>query len=86
MKIHAILKKNNCLEAIRKSYTKIANDKWNEIDSNAIVDLHLALADGTLSSITEENTTKGIWDTLTKLYEAKSLQNKISLKMRLYTL
>ncbi|KAH9669686.1 hypothetical protein KPL70_021889 [Citrus sinensis] len=29
----------------------ITNDKWNEIDGNAISDLHLALVDGVLSSV-----------------------------------
>ncbi|KAH9753523.1 hypothetical protein KPL71_015101 [Citrus sinensis] len=65
---------------------EITNDKWNEIDGNAISNLHLALADGVLSSVAEKNTAKEIWDTLTKLYEAKSLHNKIFLKRKLYTL
>ncbi|KAH9651792.1 hypothetical protein KPL70_026888 [Citrus sinensis] len=65
---------------------EITDDKWNEIDGNAISDLHLALADGVLSSVAEKNTAKEIWDTLTKLYEAKSLHNKIFLKRKLYTL
>ncbi|KAH9701426.1 hypothetical protein KPL71_024990 [Citrus sinensis] len=64
---------------------EITDDKWNEIDGNAISDLHLALADGVLSSVAEKNTAKEIWDTLTKLYEAKSLHNKIFLKRKLYT-
>ncbi|KAH9689341.1 Integrase catalytic domain-containing protein [Citrus sinensis] len=65
---------------------EITDDKWNEIDGNAISDLHLALADGVLSSVAEKNTAKEICDTLTKLYEAKSLHNKIFLKRKLYTL
>ncbi|KAH9670574.1 hypothetical protein KPL70_017033 [Citrus sinensis] len=65
---------------------EITDDKWNEIDGNAISDLHLALADGVLSSVAEKNTTNEIGDTLTKLYEAKSLHNKIFLKRKLYTL
>ncbi|KAH9647728.1 hypothetical protein KPL70_025300 [Citrus sinensis] len=65
---------------------EITDDKWNEVDGNAISDLHLALADGVLSSVAEKNTAKEIWDTLTKLYEAKSLHNKIFLKRKLYTL
>ncbi|KAH9659018.1 hypothetical protein KPL70_023705 [Citrus sinensis] len=65
---------------------EITDDKWNEVDGNAISDLHLALADGVLSSVAEKNTAKEIWDTLIKLYEAKSLHNKIFLKRKLYTL
>ncbi|KAH9801106.1 hypothetical protein KPL71_000900 [Citrus sinensis] len=65
---------------------EITDDKWNEVDGNAISDLHLALADEVLSSVAEKNTAKEIWDTLTKLYEAKSLHNKIFLKRKLHTL
>ncbi|KAL4324482.1 hypothetical protein GQ457_11G027590 [Hibiscus cannabinus] len=56
------------------------------MDENAIADLHLALADEVLSSIEEKKTAKEIWDHLTKLYEAKSLHNKIFLKRKLYSL
>ncbi|KAK8993870.1 hypothetical protein V6N11_008085 [Hibiscus sabdariffa] len=56
------------------------------MDENAIADLHLALADEVLSSIEEKKTTKEICDHLTKLYEAKSLRNKIFLKRKLYSL
>ena len=56
------------------------------MDGNAIANLHLALADGVLSSVAKKKTTNEIWDTLTRLYEAKSLHNKIFLKGRLYTL
>ncbi|KAH9689170.1 Integrase catalytic domain-containing protein [Citrus sinensis] len=86
MKMKAVLRKNNCLAAIRERPMEITDDKWNEVDGNAISDLHLALADGVLSSVAEKNTAKEIWDTLAKLYEAKSLHNKIFLKRKLYTL
>ena len=56
------------------------------MDENAIANLHLALADVVLSSIEEKKKAKEIWDHLTKLYEAKSLHNKIFLKRKLYTL
>ncbi|KAH9649806.1 hypothetical protein KPL70_026120 [Citrus sinensis] len=86
MKMKAVLRKNNCLAAIGERSMEITDDKWNEVDGNVISDLHLALADGVLSSVAEKNTAKEIWDTLTKLYEAKSLHNKIFLKRKLYTL
>jgi len=62
------------------------NVKWNEMDGNVIANIHLALADELLLSVAEKKTAKEIWDTLTKLYESKSLYNKIFLKRRLYTL
>ncbi|KAH9659545.1 hypothetical protein KPL70_023885 [Citrus sinensis] len=86
MKMKAVLRKNNCLAAIGERPMEITDEKWNEVDGNAISDLHLALADEVLSSVAEKNTAKEIWDTLTKLYEAKSLHNKIFLKRKLYTL
>ncbi|KAH9669265.1 hypothetical protein KPL70_021724 [Citrus sinensis] len=86
MKMKAVLRKNNCLTAIGERLMEITDDKWNEVDGNAIFDLHLAFTDGVLSSVAEKNTVKEIWDTLTKFYEAKSLHNKIFLKRKLYTL
>ncbi|KAH9658914.1 retrovirus-related pol polyprotein from transposon TNT 1-94-like protein [Citrus sinensis] len=86
MKMKAVLRKNNCLATIGERPMEITDDKWIEVDGNIISDLHLALVDGVLSSVAEKNIAKEIWDTLTKLYEAKSLHNKIFLKRKLYTL
>ncbi|KAH9668792.1 Integrase catalytic domain-containing protein [Citrus sinensis] len=86
MKIKVVLKKNNCLAAIGERPMEITVDKWNAIEGNVISDLHLALVDGVLSSVAEKKIAKEIWDTLTKLYEAKSLHNKIFLERKLYTL
>ncbi|KAL4271938.1 hypothetical protein GQ457_13G028490 [Hibiscus cannabinus] len=87
LKIKAILRKDGCLAAISERPTDFTdNKKWNEMDENSIADLHLALADEVLSSIEEKKTAKEIWDHLTKLYEAKSLHNKIFLKRKLYSL
>ena len=33
-----VLRKNNCLVVIGEKPTEITDDKWNEIDGNAIVD------------------------------------------------
>ncbi|KAJ6885640.1 hypothetical protein NC651_026314 [Populus alba x Populus x berolinensis] len=87
MRIKAILRKDNCLAAIGDRPAEIIdNAKWNEMDANVIANIHLALADEVLSSVVKKKTAKEIWDTLTKLYESKSLHNKIFLKRRLYTL
>ena len=56
------------------------------MNGNTIANLHLTLTDMVLSSVAEEKTVRDIWNTLIKLYEAKSLHNKIFLKNRLYTL
>ncbi|CAF1852203.1 unnamed protein product, partial [Brassica napus] len=87
LKMKAILRKDGCLATISaRPATYTNDDKWNEMDGNAMANLHLALADGVLSSIEEKNTAKEIWDHLAKLYEAKSLHSKIFLKRKLYTL
>jgi hypothetical protein len=87
MRINAILRKDNCLAIIGDGPAEITdNAKWNEMDGNAITNIHIALADEVLSSVAEKKIAEEIWDTLTKLYQFKSLHNKIFLKRRLYTL
>lgn len=56
------------------------------MEENIIANLHLALANGVLLRIEEKKMVKEIWDHLTKLYEAKSLHNRIFLKRKLWTL
>ena len=60
MKMKVVLRKNNCLAAIGERPMEITDDKWNEIDGNAISDLYLALANRVLSSGAEKNTVKEI--------------------------
>ncbi|GJV82540.1 gag-pol polyprotein [Tanacetum coccineum] len=62
------------------------DSKWDEMDGNAIANLHLTLADGVLSSIEEKKSAKEIWDHLARLYKARSLHNKKFLKRKLYAL
>ncbi|GJV45587.1 gag-pol polyprotein [Tanacetum coccineum] len=77
----AILRKDKCLAAIGERPAEVTDDsKWDEMDGNAITNLHLALADEVLSSIEEKKSAKEIWDHLARLYEARSLHNKIFLR------
>ena len=74
IKIKAILRKDNYLAVIGERHAEITDDKrWDEMDGNAVANLHQALADEVLLSIEEKKSDKEIWDTLTKLYQAKSL-------------
>ncbi|GJY76724.1 gag-pol polyprotein [Tanacetum coccineum] len=51
----AILRKDKCLAAIGERPAEVTDDsKWDEMDGNAIANLHLALADEVLSSIEEK--------------------------------
>ena len=86
LKIKAFLRKENCLAAIEGKPTGIIDEKSKEMDDNAVAKLHLTLADSVLSSVAEKQMAKEIWDILVKLYEVKSLHNRIFLKRRLYTL
>ncbi|GJR91241.1 retrovirus-related pol polyprotein from transposon TNT 1-94 [Tanacetum coccineum] len=87
LKMKAILRKDKCLAAISERPAEVTDDsKWDEMDENAIANLHLALADGVLSSIEEKKSAKEIWDHLARLYEARSLHNKKFLKRKLYAL
>ncbi|GJV92215.1 gag-pol polyprotein [Tanacetum coccineum] len=87
LKMEAILRKDKCLAAIGERPAEVTDDsKWDEMDGNAIANLHLALADGVLSSIEEKKSAKEIWDHLARLYEARSLHNKKFLKRKLYAL
>ncbi|GJX24925.1 gag-pol polyprotein [Tanacetum coccineum] len=64
----AFLRKDKCLAAIGERPVEVTDDsKWDEIDRNAIANLHLALADGVFSSIEEKMTAKDIWDHLDRL-------------------
>ena len=60
LKIKAILRKDNCLPAIEARPTGLADDKWKEMDDNAIANLHLALANSVLSSIAKKKTVNEI--------------------------
>nr|GEX49786.1 retrovirus-related Pol polyprotein from transposon TNT 1-94 [Tanacetum cinerariifolium] len=73
--------------AIGERPAEVMDDsKWDEMDGNAFANLHLAVADGVLSSIEEKKSAKEIWDHLARLYEARSLHNKFFLKRKIYAL
>ena len=81
---YLVLRKNNCLKIIGERPAKITGDKWNELTAMQLL-IYTWHSDGVLFSVAEEKTMKGIWDTLIKLYQIKSLHNNIFLKRRLYT-
>ncbi|KAE8678429.1 Senescence-specific cysteine protease SAG12 [Hibiscus syriacus] len=69
LKMKAILRKDGCLAAISERPVDFTDDnKWIEMDGNAMVNFHLALADEVLPSIEEKKIAKEIWDHLTKFY------------------
>nr|GEU66928.1 retrotransposon protein, putative, Ty1-copia subclass [Tanacetum cinerariifolium] len=67
LKMKAILRKDKCLAANDERPAEVTDDsKWDEMDKNAIANIHLALADVVLSSIEEKKTAKNIWDPLAR--------------------
>ena len=81
-----ILKKENCLEAIGERRENVEDRKWEQMDEDVVSSLYLVVVDNILSNILKLQLRNFFWDNLTKLYETKSLHNKIFLKKRLYTL
>ena len=86
MKMKVILNKENCLEAIGERRENVEDRKWEQMDEDVVSSLYLVVVDNILSNILKLQLRNFFWDTLTKLYETKSLHNKIFLKKRLYTL
>ena len=64
--------RNESIHASRRYITEgrpaeLADDKWKEMDDNAVFNLHLALVDSMLSSVPVKKTAKEIRDALVKL-------------------
>ena len=60
LKIKAILRKDNCLPEIEGRPSRLAYDKWKEMDDNNVAILHLALANSVLSSVAKKRMAKEI--------------------------
>jgi hypothetical protein len=57
--------------------------RWIRRQRNTI---RLCLSDSVLLNVSEEATTKDLWEKLGKLYQSKSLVNKLFLRKKLYNL
>ena len=58
LKMKAVLRKDHCVAAIKIKPERLTDDKWKEIDNNAIANLHLALSDSVFSSVAEKTITR----------------------------
>ena len=61
-------------------------DDWKKMDQKAKSTIRLCLSDSVLLNVLEEATTKDLWENLGKLYQSKSLVNKLFLRKKLYNL
>jgi hypothetical protein len=66
--------------------TRTSTDDWKKLDRKAKSTIRLCLSDSVLLNVSEEATAKDLWDKLGKLYQSKSLVNKLFLRKKLYNL
>jgi hypothetical protein len=61
-------------------------DDWKNLDLKAKSTILLCLSDSVLLNLSEEAIAKNLWDNLGKLYQSKSLVNKLFLRKKLYNM
>ena len=61
-------------------------DDWKKMDRKAKITIRPCLFDSILMNVSEEATTKDLWENLGNLYQSKSLVNKLFLRKKLYNL
>jgi hypothetical protein len=66
--------------------TGTSADDWKKMDRKAKSTIRLCLSDSILLNVSEEATAKDLWEKLGKLYQSKSLVNKLFLRKKLYNL
>jgi hypothetical protein len=66
--------------------TETSIDDWKKLDWKVKSTIRLCLSYSVLLNVSEEATTKDLWDNLGKLYQSKSLVNKLLLRNKLYNL
>ena len=63
-----------------------STDDLKKLDQKVKSTIRLCLSDSVLLNVSEEATTKDLWEKLGKLYQSKSLVNKLFLRKKLYNL
>jgi hypothetical protein len=61
-------------------------DDWKNLDRKSKITIQMCLLDLVLLNVSDEATTKDLWDKLGKLYQSKSLVNKLFLRKKMYNL
>jgi hypothetical protein len=72
------------LSGVAKKTTAMKDEEWEILDRKALGTIRLSLAVSMAFNISKEKTTKGLMDTLDKLYEKPSASNKVFLMKRLF--
>lgn len=63
----------------------MSNEDWQKLDRKDMGTLRLCL-DSVLLNVSDQTTTKGLWDQLQTLYQTKNLTNELFLRKQLYSL
>jgi hypothetical protein len=66
--------------------TCTSTDDWEKLDWKEKITIRLCLLDSVFLNVSEEATTKDLWDKLGKLGKSKSLVNKLFLRNKLYSM
>jgi hypothetical protein len=74
------------LGRITNKLTTMKDKEWEILDINALGTIQLSLTTSADFNISKEKTTKGLMDTLAKLYEKSSASNKVFLMKRLFNM
>jgi hypothetical protein len=74
------------LGGVAKKPTAMKDEEWEILDRKALGTIRLSLAASVAFNISKEKTTKGLMDTLAKLYEKPSASNKVFLMKRLFNM
>ena len=64
--------------------TRTSANDWKKLDRKAKSTIQLCLSNSILLNVSEEAIAKDLWEKLGKLYQSKSLVNKIFLRKKLY--
>ena len=74
------------IEGKAKKPSTMSNEDWQKIDEKAMASIFLSLAKNVLFNVSNEKSTKEVWDKLQNMYQTASAANKIFIMKKLYKL
>ena len=69
-----------------KKPATMSNEDWQKMDEKAMASIFLSLAKNVLFNVSNEKSTKEVWDKLQNMYQTASAANKIFVMKKLYKL
>ena len=79
--LHKALKgKSSSTSSIGSGKASINDEDWEELDDRTTGAIQLYLANNVLANVGNILTTKDLWERLEKLYQIKSISNRLYLK------